>query len=309
MRPSDISPNLGHLKLQKKLKYAHLFSDFLYPTFENTYDDGAKNERYFALARNFKYPQWWDHIDPTDKEYYLKRHYSSVGLKRLMEYEKRLSDIGWNDAGEDWVDGYIPQGEEEWLANYNPTRPDNKSPWEQDPHDKNLMRMKNLEDEVRRTTIASAQTFREWKRNRLPKREYYERKAEIEREGIGEVELIPQKTDSLYSLKVTFPRKFKHLSSKYAQQQKADTNSGYHISLMYEPKEGEWYDYDHERLREEIGKYFGTWDDPRPRKFMFDKIRVSKGSTYELYDDTPFVHLLNKLSKRGTDKWAHISLD
>ena len=146
-------------------------------------------------------------------------------------------------------------------------------------------------------------------KNRLPKIEYYARKAEIEREGIGEVELIPQKTDSLYSLKVTFPRKFKHLSSKYAQQQKADTNSGYHISLMYEPEEGGWYDYDSVHLREQIGKYFGTWDDPRPRKFKFDKIRVSKGSTYELYDDSEFVDLLNKLSKRGTDKWAHISLD
>jgi hypothetical protein len=53
-------------------------------------------------------------------------------------------------------------------------------------------------------------------KNRLPKIEYYARKAEIEREGIGEVELIPQKTDSLYSLKVTFPRKFKHLSSSKA---------------------------------------------------------------------------------------------
>ena len=208
---SDISPNLGHLRHEKKLKYAHLFSDFLYPTFENTYDDEEKNRKYFALARRFEYPQYWEHVDPNDKEYYLKYHYSPVGLERLKEYEKRLSDIGWNDEGEDWDEGYIPQGEEEWLANYNPIREDGKSPWEQDPHDKNLMRMKNLKDEVRRATLASAKMFSEWKRNRLLKKEYYERKAEIEKEGIGEVELVPQKTGSLYSLKVTFPRKFKYL--------------------------------------------------------------------------------------------------
>jgi hypothetical protein len=306
---SDISPDLAQLNKGKKTKYNHLTNDFLYP--DNHDEEEEKKKAYFAHAQDFVYPtdNDWKHVDHNDVEYYLKRHYSPVGLERLKEYEKRLSDIGWSDKGEDWDEGYIPEGEEEWLANYPEVGPDGKTAWEQDPYDKNLRRMKNLNDEVRRATLASAQSFRQWKLNRPPKKEYYERAAEIKREGIGEVQVVPQKTDKLYSLKVTFPEGFRHLSSEHGQNEKAKTNSGYHISLMYEPYKGHKIDKVAVGLRNKIGKYFGSWDSPEPQPMRFDKIRVSKGSTYELYDDTEFVNLLNELSKRGTDKWAHISLD
>ena len=50
-------------------------------------------------------------------------------------------------------------------------------------------------------------------------------------------------------------------------------------------------------MREEIGKQFGSWDNPTPRKMKFDKINVSGGSTYELNDETKFVNLLHNYAR------------
>ena len=76
-------------------------------------------------------------------------------------------------------------------------------------------------------------TAAEWQNTRLHKREYDERKNQIEEHGLGNVMLTPQTNGNFYYLKADFPPNFHHLTNQATQQKKVLTPEGYHISLTY----------------------------------------------------------------------------
>ena len=69
----------------------------------------------------------------------------------------------------------------------------------------------------------------------VPPLKYEAREQEINKHGIGAVELTPQLTGSLHSLRVKFPDGFNHLTNEKGQQKMREKDAGFHISMMYEP--------------------------------------------------------------------------
>ena len=71
--------------------------------------------------------------------------------------------------------------------------------------------------EDRKKVIDEYDNAVEWQNTRLHKREYDERKNQIEEHGLGNVMLTPQTNGNFYYLKAEFPPDFVHLTNKPTQ--------------------------------------------------------------------------------------------
>jgi hypothetical protein len=170
--------------------------------------------------------------------------------------------------------------------------------------------------EERQRMIDEYDTAAEWQNSRLPKREYDERKNQIEEHGIGNVKLTPQTNGNFYYLKADFPPDFVHLTNQATQQKKVLTPEGYHISLTYR-RELEQND-DHRTkmdafLREHFGMNNGVADIGKlqGKRFNLPRITISNGGdVYQLVGDRKFEKDLLELTQIGIGKdgLPHISL-
>jgi hypothetical protein len=154
-----------------------------------------------------------------------------------------------------------------------------------------------------------------WRKTRIPPKEYYARVDELQTSGIPQLWLKPQRTGALRSLEAVFPWEFKHLTNEEGQNRKLSIPGKYHISLAYDQNMtdelqtelDEFYEAHFPKVAD--GEY-GWLERSFPNK---DDIKVSSGSTYEFRNlDDPFVRALNRLQMLGVgkkDAWAHISLD
>ena len=144
-----------------------------------------------------------------------------------------------------------------------------------------------------------------WNKTRIPKQMYYVRKDEIERNGIGRVNLKWQETGNLGSLRVTFPKNFRHLINSASVREKESTPESFHISVYYRDS--------FEKIKEDFYEFmrnvfFDNWE--YEVNYTFWTVRVTQGSTYSLEGDTPFERHLRRLVQGGTGKdRPHISLD
>jgi hypothetical protein len=160
-----------------------------------------------------------------------------------------------------------------------------------------------------------------WIQTRIPPKEYYARADELQRRGIPELWLQPQKTGSLHSLQAVFPWGFQHLTNEDGQSRKMWIPGKYHISLAYDDNmtdelQQELHDFYEAHFPKEDGEEEGEEKKYGWLKRSFPNegdIKVSSGSTYEFRNlDDDFVRTLNRLQMLGVgkkDAWAHISLD
>jgi hypothetical protein len=237
--------------------------------------------------------------------------------KPIFEFWRRQADetdpTGWGPLPDD-----ISWKEKNWLwEKHHSNVPDE---WEEVAVEggRPEWRLKDEQHRMWWDQLTEKQSARQgmenWHATRLPKRDYHDRKWEIEHDGIGRVRLTPQITGSLISLRVEFPPGFKHLTNLHGQTLKAEQASGYHISLAYTSgvdKNPELRNLLNTFLRRyfdmdgvgDIGKVSGKF-------FNFPNVRVSRGSTYELSGDDDFANDLRTLVLAGTNKEEpHISLD
>jgi hypothetical protein len=150
-----------------------------------------------------------------------------------------------------------------------------------------------------------------WKETRIPPRDYYYRKQDIQRHGLGTVWLRPQKTGKLHSLQGVFPCEFQHLTNKEGQKRKMGIDSRYHISLAYDNMEPE-LQQDLEQFYEDYFPYDKYGQREWKEHAFADNVHVTGGSTYEFQDieKDEFARRMNEIQKRAIKKgWAHLSLD
>jgi len=227
-----------------------------------------------------------------------------------LPWEPSANDRAWNTH---WDNLYGPWREEHWET--VPTGYVNE-----DGTEETIERLRDPMEreryEWRERMITEYDDALRWRRERIHRRDYDARKAQIEEVGLGKVHIMPQFTDRLFSLRVQFPRNFYHLTNAPTQRAKENTKEGYHISISYRGELQRRPDHlakmnaflrKHFGMRNgvaDVGKYGGA-------DFNLRHIRVSnRGGVYELVGNSQFERELNELAREGTGKGgaAHISL-
>jgi hypothetical protein len=144
-----------------------------------------------------------------------------------------------------------------------------------------------------------------WNATRYSEEEYNKRKENIEKNGIQTILQWQETGDDknpFYSLRVTFPDDFEHLTLPEAQAIKQQSPESYHISIGN--KSHFWSSH---RWRTQIYKLKQKYN--QPVFHHFKNIYVSRNGTYMLEPD----EVVNKITgavKHGTWKdQPHISLD
>jgi len=250
----------------------------------------------------------WDHLDePMDEPMDVDDDPTGWGALPYAPTQKdRDSNKYWDDFYGEWrterweevtfVDDYGDEQVKEQLR---------------DPEERKWY-------EKRQRMIDEYDTAVGWQNTRLPKRDYDERKNQIEEHGIGNVKLTPQ-TDGdgwFYYLKAEFPPGFAHLTNQATQQKKVLTPAGYHISLTYR-KELEQKEDHRAKMNAFLKEYFGTDNgvanfNSHPGKlFNIPTVTISKsGGVYQLAGESKFEKDLHELAQAGTGKdgLPHISL-
>ena len=170
--------------------------------------------------------------------------------------------------------------------------------------------------EKRQRWIDEYDTAVEWQKTRLPKREYDERKNQIEEHGIGNVKLTPQTHGNFYYLKAEFQPNFHHLTNQATQQKKVLTPEGYHISLSFR-RELEQNEDHRAKMDAFLKEHFGmnngvaNFNSHPGKQFNLPRITVSgTGGVYQLAGESKFEKDLYDLTQIGTGKdgLPHISL-
>jgi hypothetical protein len=145
-----------------------------------------------------------------------------------------------------------------------------------------------------------------WNATRHPEPEYNRRKQKIQDDGIPTI-LQWQETgdphNPFYSLRVTFPEDFEHLTLDEAQRVKEQSPESYHISIGQKS----WF-YSSNKWKHQIHKLKNKY--LQPVFHRFEHVWVSNGGTYMLDEPSEVVREIKGAVVRGTGKDApHISLD
>ena len=147
----------------------------------------------------------------------------------------------------------------------------------------------------------------DWYDKHWPDKEFDKRKKNIEEDGIEaiihwqETHHIPH--DPFYSLRVTFPDDFPHVTLPHVQAAKLATAESYHITLGNKSayyRKHKWEKYV-TRMKQ---KYL------IPKRHHFKNVRVSNGGTYMLGGPDDVVSDLLGLFQKATGKdELHISTE
>ena len=142
---------------------------------------------------------------------------------------------------------------------------------------------------------------------RVPPREYYKRKNDIEKGlGLRRVRYERQPDTGFHFARIYFPRGFKHLTNEEGQRRKAATPAGYHVTLGYDR------DYtENAEARAAIDNFANKYR--RYKEVMIPNVSVSSGDTYEIIGNSEFardLRAVTSITKADDPGYKpHISLD
>jgi hypothetical protein len=199
--------------------------------------------------------------------------------------------------------------DEEWELHYlndfdkwEEVTTDDNTEWKlKDPDDQRRYDELYKKDQEYKGSVHFAET-------REHPREYYNRRFNIEKQGIGRVG-VQYQTDpetGFHYARIWFPRNFQHLTNAEGQRLKRETPASYHVTLGYNR------DYtENPAARAAIDNFahkYGTY-----REVVIPKVNISSGDTYEILGDYEFakdLRAVTDITKASSANYKpHISLD
>ena len=118
---------------------------------------------------------------------------------------------------------------------------------------------------------------------RLPPRDYYNTRRNIQKNGLGLVGVQYEREPStgFHFARIYFPRNFQHLTNPEGRQRKRATSAGYHVTLGYHN------DYtDNPAARAALDNFANKYRNYQT--VMVPKVSVSSGDTYEILGNSDF---------------------